>query len=394
MRRLGWRVAPAANFCRFSLSLSAPGLYGSPSLVAKGVLMATMTSRERYRRMYEHRGADRVPIIDSPWPATIERWQSEGLPEGVPFYEYLDLDPIIGVGADVTPRFPTKVVEETDRYIVETTAWGVTMRNWKHAASTPEYIDFTVTSPDEWRKVKDRLTPSRDRVNWEHLETNYPQWREKGYCVRGNLWFGFDVTHAAIVGTERLLMAMVTDPEWLVEMWNHELDMGLAHLDMIWEAGYRFDAVYWPDDMGYKQNQFFSVDTYRELLKPVHARAVEWAHAKGVYAHLHSCGDVRPFVPELLDIGVDALNPLEVKAGMDPVALKKEHGDRLLLHGGVSALLYEDFDKLEVYVRRTLPILKENGGYIFSTDHSVPSCISLQDFGRLVALAKELGSYE
>ncbi|NIM71367.1 MAG: hypothetical protein GTO48_13200, partial [Xanthomonadales bacterium] len=93
----------------------------------------------------------------------------------------------------------------------------------------------------------------------------------------------------------------------------------------------------WPDDMGYKGHQFFGLPMYRDLLKPAHRRAIEWAHERGIYAHLHSCGDVRPFVPELIGMGLDALNPLEVKAGMDPIALKEQYGDRLVLHGGINA---------------------------------------------------------
>ncbi len=123
--------------------------------------------------------------------------------------------------------------------------------------------------------------------------------------------------------------------------------------------------------MGYKQNQFFSLRMYRNLLKPFHQRAIEWAHAKGIKAHLHSCGDVRPFVPELVSMGLDALNPLEVKAGMDPVLLKQQFGDRLVLHGGVNAVLWDKLDEIENEMERVIPVMKENGGFIFSSDHHV-----------------------
>jgi len=268
------------------------------------------------------------------------------------------------------------------------------LRNWKHAASVPEFLDFTIKDPDSWRKAKERMIPTSDRIPWEHLKTSYRKWREEGAWIQAGLWFGFDVTHSWVVGTERLLMALVEEPEWCVDMFNHFLDMGIALLDKVWEAGYEFDAVHWPDDMGYKHNQFFSVATYRELLKPVQKRSVDWAHAKGAKVHLHSCGDVNPFVPEFVEIGIDALNPLEVKAGMDPVALKRRYGDRLVLHGGLNALLYGDLEALEAEMRRVVPILKESGGYIFSSDHSVPSSVSLESFRRIVGLAKELGRYE
>jgi uroporphyrinogen decarboxylase len=206
-------------------------------------------------------------------------------------------------------------------------------------------------------------------------------------------WFGFDVTHSHFVGTERVLMALIEDPEWCREMFEHELEVNLRLLDMVWEAGYEFDCLRWPDDMGYKQNQFFSLETYRRLLKPVHRRAIEWAHRKGIRAELHSCGDIRPFVPELVEIGLDGLNPLEVKAGMDPLELKRRFGDRLLLHGGINAVLWDEEEAIEEEMRRLLPALKEGGGYVFSSDHSVPSSVGLENFRRIVELAKELGAY-
>ena len=207
-----------------------------------------------------------------------------------------------------------------------------------------------------------------------------PDWRSEGAWIEAGLWFGFDVTHSWTVGTERLLIALMEDPEWCSDMFNHFLDVNIALLDQVWDAGYTFDAVNWPDDMGYKHNQFFSLRTYRNLVKPVHKRAVDWAHAKGVKVRLHSCGDVNPFIPEFIDIGIDALNPLEVKAGMDPCGIKRAYGDNLVLHGGINAVLWDDKERIEEEMRRVIPIVKENGGYIFSSDHSVPSSVSLENF--------------
>lgn len=355
--------------------------------------MAEMTSRERYRRMFEHREADRVPVTDVPWEATIERWHREGMPEGVSFVEYFGLDPMGHIGVDISPRYEAKVVEETDTYRVCTTVWGATLKTWKHAASTPEFLGFTIVDADTWREAKARMTPARDRVDWDRLGRDYRTWRERDYWVDAGLWFGFDVTHSWTVGTERVLMALKTDPEWCLDMFNHFLDVNIALLEMVWDEGYRFDSVTWPDDMGFKHNQFFSLETYRELLKPVQRRAVQWAHGKGAKARLHSCGDVNPFVPEFIEIGIDALNPLEVKAGMDPIALKRAYGDALVLHGGINAVLWDDIDAITEEMRRTVPVLKENGGYIFSSDHSVPSSVSLEGFRQITDLAKELGTY-
>ena len=356
--------------------------------------MEPMTSHERFRRMFAHQEADRIPIIDDPWEATIERWHKEGLPKDVSFIDYFDLDHFHNAKlTDNSPRYPHQVLAETETDITYTSEWGVTMRQWKHASSTPEFLDFTIVDGDSWRKAKERIGVSTDRVHWDLLKKNYKSWREQGGWIAPIVWFGFDITHSWIVGTERVLLALAEDPEWIVDMWRTELETDLALLDLVWDAGYTFDSIMWYDDMGYKQNQFFSLRMYRNLLKPFHQRAIEWAHNKGIKAHLHSCGDVRPFVPELVGMGLDALNPLEVKAGMDPRLLKQQYGQQLVFHGGVNAVLWDQPEAIEAEMRQVIPVMKENGGYIFSSDHSVPSSVSLDNFRHIIELAKKLGSY-
>ncbi len=344
--------------------------------------------------MFKHQDADRIPIIDSPWDATIERWHAEGMPEGVSYVDYFGLDRFVStLFTDNSPRYPAVTLSETETERTFTSSWGVTMKEWKHAASTPEFLDYTIVDGDSWRKAKERITLSDDRIHWDLLKKNYKTWREQEAWISPIVWFGFDVTHSWAVGTERVLVALAEDPEWVVDMWQTELDMELALLDRVWDAGYTFDSIMWYDDMGYKQNQFFSMRMYRKLLKPFHQKAIEWAHAKGITAHLHSCGDVRPFVPELVSMGLDALNPLEVKAGMDPCLLKEQFGDKLVFHGGVNAVLWDQPEAIREEMQRVIPVMKENGGYIFSSDHSVPSTVSLEAFREIIALARQLGSY-
>jgi len=355
--------------------------------------MTTMTSRERIGRMFDHHEADRVPITDTPWASTLERWRREGLGADQSIEDYFDLDQVVSIPADNSPRYPVRTIEETDDWVVHTTKWGAKTRNFKHRGHVPEFLDHTVVDADTWREAKRRITPDRDRIDWAGLERNYDRWREQGAWIQAGFWFGFDVTHSWFVGTERVLMALAEGLDWVVDIFNHMLDVDIALFEMVWDAGYHFDAIHWPDDMGYKQAQFFSLPMYRELLRPVHARAARWAKAKGLKVHLHSCGDIRPFIDDLIEISIDMLNPLEVKAGMDPIALKRRYRDRLAFHGGLNAVLYNDMEKLEAEMRRTIPAMKEGGGYWISSDHSVPDSVSLEQFGRFVRLAKELGAY-
>lgn len=355
--------------------------------------MQTMTSRERFMRMFEHKEADRIPIIDDPWGATIERWQREGMPTDVSYVDYFGLDKMARIFCDNSPQYERRVVDETDEYQTVTSQWGVTQKTWKHAASTPQFLDFTIVDRTSWAEAKAHIQPTPDRIPWDYLKQNYATWKKEGYWLQGALWFGFDVSHSWIVGTERILYALSDDPEWCMDIFSHLLEVNLSLLEMVWDAGYEFDSIFWWDDMGYKHSQFFSLRMYRNLLKPFHQRAIDWAHAKGIKAHLHSCGDINVFIPDLVGMGLDALNPLEVKAGMDPIHLKQTFGKDLVLHGGINAVLWDDREAIEAEMRKVLPVVKEAGGYIFSSDHSVPSSVSLENFRHIIELAKEIGAY-
>lgn len=353
-----------------------------------------MLTRERFARMYEHREADRVPIIDSPWAGTIRRWQREGMPAGMEWEDFFGTDKLGSIGVDITPRYEEKVLEETDRYKIVTSNWGVTMKHFKEEDSSPEFIDFKVVDEASWAEAKARMTLDDDRIPWEYLKKNYPKWQAEGRWIVGNFWFGFDVTHSWMMGTENLLMAMIDEPELVQDMFATYLDRCMQLHQRIWDAGYRFDEIHWPDDMGYKGTTFFSPATYRKMVKPFHKAAVDWAHEKGIYARLHSCGNIMSLVPDIVDTGMDALNPLEVKAGMDALKLKKEYGDKLVLHGGINAVLWDDADAIIAEIDRLVPALKENGGFIFSSDHSIPNSVSLENFRRIVEEVKRVGSYD
>lgn len=352
-----------------------------------------MNSWERIKRMYDHREADRIPILDSPWAGTIRRWQREGMPADVNWCDYFDTDKIAEISIDITPRLPEVTLEETDRYYIRTSPWGVTMKHFKEEDSTPEFLDFTITTPEAWEEAKAKMTLSDDRIPWDMLKENYDKWRAEGRWIRANFWFGFDVTHSWMMGTENTLIAMMEDPEFVEDIFDTYLNRCMTLFSRIWDAGYHFDEILWYDDMGYKGTTFFSPNMYRNILQPYHKRAVDWAHERGVYAQLHSCGNIMTLLPDVVATGVDALNPLEVKAGMDVLRIKKEYGDKLLLRGGINAVLWNNTEAILAEINEKVPILKENGGFIFCSDHSIPNSVSLENMKRIVAEVKRIGCY-
>jgi len=355
--------------------------------------MAQMTSYERMKCVYDHREPDRVPIIDGPWGSTMARWRREGMPEGVSWVEYFDLDRIGHVSVDTSPRFERILIEETDEYIIDRNSWGATTKDFKHTTTVPQDIDFVISDPDSWAEAKQRLTPTDDRIDWAHLEAHHTAMREQNLWIQAGAWFGYDIVNARMVGTETLLVAMADNPDWVRDMLDTLCDLALALFDRVWDAGYTFDEIQWPDDMGYRNGLLFSKAMWADMVRPYQQRTIDWAHAKGIKAHIHSCGNIMDLVPELVDLGLDTLNPLEIKAGMDPVALKERFGDRLSLRGGFDARNWSDWGAAEADIREKLPILMKGGGYVFASDHSIPDAVSLDTMTRIVELVKEMGRY-
>ncbi len=354
--------------------------------------MKELTTHERVAEAYRHHEADRVPVIDVPWGTTIRRWKREGMPEDADFIDWFGLDRICKLEVDNSPRFPVKILSQDEHFTVRTNEWGATIREQRGVTSSIEFLDFSVKTREQWEAAKARMDAADDRIPWKFLKDNYPRWIEEHWWIRWRMTFGFQQT-SLVMGLPECLVAMIEDPEFISDQMNTQLDRAIALLDKVWDAGYRFDELSWDDDLGYKLTQFFSVDMYRELVKPVHKRAVDWAHAHGAVTHMHTCGDVRPFVPEFIDLGMDAFNALEVKAGMDPVDLKRRYGSRILMRGGFDPRLWTDPDAAAANIREVLPVMKQGGGYIFSSDHSIPDNVSLEQYLAVLENVRRYGAY-
>ena len=356
--------------------------------------MVKLTERERMIRTYKHQEVDRIPLCDSAWEGTQKRWYNEGMPKDIFWEEYFGFDKRIQVLADNSPRYEQRVLEENDRYVIETTKWGATQKAFRELDSTPEVLEFYYDRPERWEEAKAKmLTYHEDRIPWQRLKENHPKWRAEGRFIQLVVWFGFDVAHSRMTGTENMLINLYEDPEWATDIFETYLTSSLDLCERILDAGYEFDGIKWYDDMGYKGTPFFSPQMYRELLKPYHKRAVDWAHERGMVAELHSCGFIEPLLPDIIETGVDMINPLEVKAGMDPFKLKALYGDKVAFHGGINAQLWDNIELVKAEMERIIPVLKEGGGYVFASDHSIPNSVSLQNMTEISRLAHELGRY-
>ena len=333
-------------------------------------------------------------MLDSAWDGTIRRWQNEGMPQNVSWVDYFGFDHQIRVGTDNSPRFAQKVLEENERYKIVTTKWGTTQKRFRELDSTPENLNYYYDCFERWEEAKQAmLTYHEDRIPWDYLKQNYPRWKAEGRFLQLTVWFGFDVAHSHMIGTENFLIGLLDEPEWATDVFDTYLKSSLDLCQRILDAGYEFDGVFWYDDMGYKGTPFFSPQIYRELLQPYHKKVVDWAHERGMVTELHSCGFIEPLLPDIIQTGVEMLNPLEIKAGMDPQRLKSTWGDKLAFHGGINAQLWDDIERVKAEMERIIPLMKEGGGYVFASDHSIPNSVSLQNMREIAELAHKLGKY-
>jgi hypothetical protein len=158
-------------------------------------------------------------------------------------------------------------------------------------------------------------------------------------------------------------------------------------------AGLLDGYVIW-GDFAYKRALFFSPDYWREYFKPWVKAMVDVCHENDLDVIYHGCGNVKEVFGDFIEIGIDAYNPLEAKAGMDCVELRRQYGHRIGFCGNSNMQTWESGDK-EVIRQEVLRKLNaaKGGGYIFQSDHSVSSEVSGHTYDFIVQLVREYGQY-
>ncbi len=355
--------------------------------------MSELTSRERVLLALSHRKPDRVPVHDSPWETTVDRWRNEGLPADADVADYFGYE-FRQFGFDGSFQLPTKVIEETEEYTVVQNADGAIRKDWKHQTSTPGYHEFLIKDRKTWEDYRERLTWNDSRVDWDAELARFREAKARGlFCVFGAAT-GYDRAQG-FVGSERLLMAMVEDPAWVKEIFDTIAELVIRGAEEMMARGFDFDGVWLFNDMGYRNATLFSPAVYRELIFPADRRMVDFFHSRGLKVILHSCGCVKALVPDLIRAGFDCLQPLEVKAGMDLIELKRLYGEKLAFMGGIDArkMSHPDPAVIEEEIRTKFAVAMEDGAYIYHTDHSVPDDVSFDRYCQILDLVRKYGRY-
>jgi uroporphyrinogen decarboxylase len=180
------------------------------------------------------------------------------------------------------------------------------------------------------------------------------------------------------------------------------LDLQVAYWDKMFDTlqGIPIDVVHTADDMAGQHAMLISPRSYRKMLKPLHKALFDFIHSKtDAKIFFHSCGAIRSIIPDLIEVGVDIINPVQVSAtGMDSAELKREFGKDLTFWGGGvdTQNAFDDKhtpDEVRADVRRRLEDLMPGGGFVFNTVHNIQGNVPPENIMAMWETLQEFGKY-
>ncbi len=369
--------------------------------------MASMTGRERVMAALRHEETDRVPIDFGGTNST-----------GIYFTAYDRLKDFLGLEHEtVIGRRMTRsvVIDESvlRRFEVDTRILGLGAFEGAGHQREIDEDSYADEFGAVWRKSGDGPYLNVDgpfygeRGTLRDLESHvWPDPDDPGYYrgLRERARALREETDCAIVlavptGIVHMAQWLRGYETWLLDLYkNRDFACRLVELITDWwvhvvenalaAAGDYIDVTSFGDDLGTQQSTLFDPRLYRELVKPHHARM--FATLKGrcdAKALLHSCGAVSALFDDFIEIGVDAVNPVQVRAkGMEPERLKADYGERLSFWGAIDTQRVLPFgtpDEVRAEVRRVSDILGHGGGYVLNSVHNLQADVSPQNIAAM-----------
>jgi uroporphyrinogen decarboxylase len=382
----------------------------------------TMTPRQRVLAALNHREPDRVPIDFGGNQTGIHKDAYRALIRHLGVDEEIEImdavqqlarpsEAVLGRLRVDTRYIHAGAAEGFDGSIVSaerngkqwhdlTDEFGV---RWSMPDNTPLYMDITRhpladASIDDladypWPQGNDpgRFAGLRDRAQWLRDETPYAVVSGISGVVYEICWY--------MRGLQQWFIDMLERPEFCEALLEWTLKFWLDWFDaFLTEVGDLVDVITIGDDLAGQRGPLFRPDFYRSVVKPKQKRLVQSIkHRTTAKIWYHTCGACRSYIPDLLDNGIDALNPVQISAvDMDPGALKAEFGDRLAFWGGAidaqHVLPHAAPETVREHVRRNIAAFAPGGGYVFSNVHNIQAGVRPQSVLAMYDAAYEFGT--
>lgn len=379
--------------------------------------MSGITSRQRVHKALNHQEPDRVPIdvggthdttfLEESYRGVQKLLNTRG--EGKPANRWLgsiypDEETMMKLGSDFrsvslpAPEYP--VVNGEDGSKSFTDEWGL---KWTKKRGSYYFDVLQFYHVDSVSDV--------DNIPWPRPDVTGQIWKNSLKKLRADalslrkmeraLILDFGVAPMTMtqlfLGFEESCVRLLQSPQVIQAIMEKVLEIYFQQAEVIFQAaGDLVEAVYaFADDLGTQNSLWLSPDTYRKVVRPYHNRIVDFIRtqtdAKIIF---HSCGSIYDFIPDLIDIGIDALNPVQVSAaGMEPERLKREFGQHLTFWGAVDTqhvLPHGTTDEVREEVRKRIDILGKNGGYVLAPVHNIQPDVPPEN---VLAMVEEAGKY-
>ena len=365
---------------------------------------------DRMDKTLHHREADRVPVSDLFWGSFLERWRRElDLPADTDIYKYYDLDWTVTV-PNMDPHVKSfETLEETQDHVTVRTGFEAVIRK-NFADPMPAFLTFDTDTVDKMKALRFD-DPWDDRRYFgagdnqlagmgDGFARNSPAWIETVRSLHPDIPVYGSVCEAQemlwrVIGLENVMLWIGLYPDEVGRFVARigEFALGITKAQIRAAKGLLDGMVIW-GDVAYRNGLFFSPDYWRRHFKPVVKALVDECHAHGLPVIYHGCGNVRQIFADFIEVGVDAYNPLEAKAGLNVVALRRQYGHKIAFCGNMDVLTWALASEEEL---RRVVLTKLNaakgGGFIFQSDHSVPGNISARNYEYVVNLVRRRGTY-
>ncbi len=201
-------------------------------------------------------------------------------------------------------------------------------------------------------------------------------------------------------GLEQWFCDMLTDPAFCEALLDQTLRFWLDWFSLFLdEVGDVVDVIMIGDDLAGQNGPLFNPEFYRRVVKPRHKRLVQYIRSRtNAKIWYHTCGSCKTYIPELLDNGIDVLNPVQISAdNMIPAELKREYGDALAFWGGAidaqHVLPTATPEEVAEHVRNNMQSFMSDGGYVFNNVHNIQADVPAENIVAMYDAAYEFGTY-
>jgi uroporphyrinogen decarboxylase len=392
-----------------------------------GMREKTYTSRERVIEAINHREPDRIPytlassLEDAITHQAYEGWiKLLGLkeePDNTLYNILLDLVGFKQIPGNIlrelrvdTRGFLLQQPSEPKSDIAFEGTTMVFVDDWQIKYGKPEtslYID-PLDFPLKGDLTDERLDnfpypDGRQEGRFQGIAEEARRCRETGCAVIMSAYgLGqWDYTHL-LAGMEASLMNLVIFPKQMDRLLHKINDVEMEYWEKGLEVvGHNIDIAMHSDDLGMQNNLQISPEMYRKFLKPLHKELFDLIKKKspvGTKILLHSCGAIRPLIPDLIEVGVDILNPIQVRAaGMDTYELKRDFGKDIVFWGGgcdtQEILPRGTPQEVRDEVKRRIDDLAPGGGFVFCPVHNIQADVPPENLQAMWETLQEYGKY-